>query len=45
VLLNTSPLLRVAGRLERREDVTHVRVSEIAPLDGAPDLPAGHDYH
>jgi error-prone DNA polymerase len=45
VLLNGSPLLCVIGRLERREDVTHVRVGEIARIDGAPDLPAGHDYH
>jgi error-prone DNA polymerase len=45
VLLNTSPLIEVAGRLERRDDVTHVRVSDLRRLDAAPDLPEGHDYH
>jgi error-prone DNA polymerase len=44
VLLNTSPLVEVAGRLEHREDVTHVRVSELRRLAEAPELPEGHDY-
>jgi error-prone DNA polymerase len=44
VLLNTAPLLEVAGRLEHRDDVTHVRVSALRRLDSAPHLPAGHDY-
>jgi error-prone DNA polymerase len=42
--LNTSPLIEVTGRLERREDVTHVRVSTLRRLDAAPALPAGHNY-
>jgi error-prone DNA polymerase len=45
VLLNSSPLVKVVGRLEHREDVTHVRVSELHRLAGAPALPDGHDYH
>jgi error-prone DNA polymerase len=45
VLLNTSPLLEVAGRLEQREDVIHVRVSNLRRFDAAPELPEGHDYH
>jgi error-prone DNA polymerase len=45
VLLNASPLIEVAGRLEQREDVTHVRVSGLRRLDAAPELPEGHDYH
>jgi error-prone DNA polymerase len=44
VLLNTSPLLEIAGRLERRDGVTHVRVSALRRLEAAPELPAGHDY-
>ena len=44
VVLNTTPIIEVAGRLERREDVTHVRVSALRRLDAAPELPAGHDY-
>jgi len=44
VALNTSPLVEVTGRLERREDVTHVRVSKLRRLDAAPELPAGHNY-
>jgi error-prone DNA polymerase len=44
VLLNTSPLVAVAGRLERRDDVTHVRVREVWRLAAAPELPDGHDY-
>jgi error-prone DNA polymerase len=45
VLLNSSPLIEVAGRLERRDDVTHVRVADLKRLDAVPALPGGHDYH
>jgi error-prone DNA polymerase len=45
VLLNTSPLVEVAGRLEQRDDVTHVRVNALRRLDTVPLLPEGHDYH
>jgi error-prone DNA polymerase len=44
LLLNTSPLVVVAGRLERRDDVTHVRVRDVQRLADAPELPEGHDY-
>jgi error-prone DNA polymerase len=44
VALNTAPLIEVSGRLERREDVTHVRVTMLRRLDVAPELPAGHNY-
>jgi error-prone DNA polymerase len=44
VLLNTSPLLEVAGQLEHREGVTHVRVAQLRRLDVAAALPGGHDY-
>ncbi|HWP65988.1 MAG TPA: error-prone DNA polymerase [Candidatus Limnocylindria bacterium] len=45
VLLNTSPLVCITGRLERREDVLHVRASDLRRLAEAPALPEGHDYH
>jgi len=44
VLLNTSPLLEVAGPLERREGVTHVRVASLRRLDVVAPMPEGHDY-
>jgi error-prone DNA polymerase len=44
VLLNTSPLVEITGRLEHREGVTHVRVTALRRLEVAPELPAGHDY-
>jgi error-prone DNA polymerase len=44
VLLNTSPLVEVAGPLERRDGVTHVRVARLRRLDVAAAMPAGHDY-
>jgi error-prone DNA polymerase len=44
VLLNTSPLVEVAGRMEHREGVTHVRVERLRRLDLVADLPGGHDY-
>ena len=44
VLLNTSPLLEVAGRVEHRDGVTHVRVASLRRLETAAAMPAGHDY-
>jgi error-prone DNA polymerase len=44
VLLNTSPLVEVAGRVEHREGVTHVRVASLRRLDAVADLPEGHNY-
>jgi error-prone DNA polymerase len=44
VLLNTSPLIEVAGRIEHREGVTHVRVERLRRLEVAADLPEGHNY-
>jgi error-prone DNA polymerase len=44
VLLNTSPLLEVAGRLEHRDGVTHVRVASLRRLDAVAALPEGHNY-
>jgi error-prone DNA polymerase len=43
-LLNGSVLLEVAGRLERREDVLHVRAADLRRLDAAAPMPEGHDY-
>jgi error-prone DNA polymerase len=45
VVLNTSPLLEVIGRLQRREGVTHVRAARLARVEPPGPLPAGHDYH
>jgi len=44
VLLNTSPLLVVAGVLEHRDGVIHVRVRDLERLDVGAVLPEGHDY-
>jgi len=44
VLLNTSPLVEVAGRVEHREGVTHVRVASLRRLDAVAELPEGHNY-
>jgi len=44
VLLNTSPLVEVAGQVEHREGVTHVRVASLRRLEVIADLPDGHDY-
>jgi error-prone DNA polymerase len=44
VVLNTSPLLEVAGRLERVDGVTHVRAARLRRVEGAVEMPAGHDY-
>ncbi|TMB52118.1 MAG: DNA polymerase III subunit alpha [Deltaproteobacteria bacterium] len=44
VVLNTSPLLEVAGRLERVDGVTHVRAASFRRLEVPAELPEGHDY-
>jgi error-prone DNA polymerase len=44
VVLNTSPLLVVAGVLEHRDGVIHVRVRDLERLDVGAVLPEGHDY-
>jgi error-prone DNA polymerase len=44
VLLNTAPLLEVAGRLERRDGVTHVRAERLRRLEVAAAPPGAHDY-
>jgi error-prone DNA polymerase len=44
VLLNTSALLAVAGVLEHRDGVIHVRVRDLERLSAAATLPEGHDY-
>jgi len=44
VVLNTSPLLEVAGRLERVDGVTHVRVLEMRRVTAPVAMPDGHDY-
>jgi error-prone DNA polymerase len=44
VVLNTSPLLEVAGRLERVEGVTHVRAARFRRLETPVRVPDGHDY-
>jgi error-prone DNA polymerase len=44
VVLNTSPLLEVAGQLERRDGVTHVRATGCRRLEAPDGMPEGHDY-
>jgi error-prone DNA polymerase len=44
VVLNTSPLLEVAGRLERVDGVTHVRAASFRRLEVPAEMPEGHDY-
>jgi error-prone DNA polymerase len=44
VVLNTSPLLEVAGRLERVDGVTHVRAMEVRRIEAPAAMPDGHDY-
>ncbi|MFN8544130.1 MAG: error-prone DNA polymerase [Candidatus Binatia bacterium] len=44
VLLNTSPLVEITGRLERRDGVTHVRAARFRQLAAPEGIPAGHDY-
>ena len=44
VVLNTSPLLEVVGRLERVDGVTHVRAASFRRLEVPAALPQGHDY-
>lgn len=45
--LHQYPLLRLAGRVQSRDGVVHLRVSSVAPLGPsaeAADLPPSHDY-
>jgi len=44
VVLNTSPLLEVAGQLERVDGVTHVRATRLQRIDVPAQMPEGHDY-
>jgi error-prone DNA polymerase len=44
LLLSTSPLLEVRGRLEHRDGVTHVRARHLVRLDAPERMPAGHNY-
>ena len=44
VVLNTSPLLEVIGRLERVDGVTHVRAVQLRRLEVPAEMPQGHDY-
>jgi len=44
VVINTSPLLEVEGRLERVDGVTHVRAASFRRVQGSAALPDGHDY-
>src|SRR5947199_7323083 len=44
VVLNTSPLLEVEGRLERVDGVTHVRAARFRRLEAPAWVPDGHDY-
>src|SRR5438128_706342 len=44
VVLNTSPLLEVEGRLERVDGVTHVRAAHFRRLEAPASVPEGHDY-
>jgi error-prone DNA polymerase len=44
VVLNTSPLLEVEGRLERVDGVTHVRAERFRRLEARAPVPEGHDY-
>jgi error-prone DNA polymerase len=43
-LLNTSPLLKVAGRLERVDGVTHVQAVRFRRIAVPATMPEGHDY-
>ena len=44
VVLNTSPLLEVEGRLERVDGVTHVRAARFRRLEAPAEVPESHDY-
>jgi error-prone DNA polymerase len=44
VVLNTSRLLALEGRLERVDGVTHVRAARLRPIEVAAAMPEGHDY-
>jgi len=44
VVLNTSPLLEVEGRLERVDGVTHVRAARFRRVEAPAEVPESHDY-
>jgi DNA polymerase-3 subunit alpha len=44
VVINTSPLLEVEGRLERVDGVTHVRAASFRRIQASAAMPDGHDY-
>jgi error-prone DNA polymerase len=44
LVLNTTPVLRVTGLLERRDGVMHVRVERLRAVTGVTAMPEGHDY-
>ncbi len=44
LLLNTSPLIEIDGRLEQRDGVTHVRAHRLRRLAAPERMPEGHDY-
>jgi error-prone DNA polymerase len=44
LLLNTSPLIEIDGRLEQRDGVTHVRALRLRRLAAPEHMPEGHDY-
>ncbi|HUE31272.1 MAG TPA: error-prone DNA polymerase, partial [Verrucomicrobiae bacterium] len=44
VVLNTSALLEVEGRLERVDGVTHVRAARLRRLAAPSPMPEGHNY-
>jgi error-prone DNA polymerase len=44
LVLNTTPVLRITGTLERRDGVMHVRVERLRAVTGVTAMPEGHDY-
>ncbi|TMB21505.1 MAG: hypothetical protein E6J59_05680, partial [Deltaproteobacteria bacterium] len=44
VVINTSPLLAVEGRLERVDGVTHVRAARFRRVEAPAEVPESHDY-
>ncbi|HEV7733915.1 MAG TPA: error-prone DNA polymerase [Candidatus Binatia bacterium] len=44
VVLNTSSLIEVEGRLEQRQGVTHIRALRLRRLEAPDHMPAGHNY-
>jgi error-prone DNA polymerase len=44
VVLNTSALIELEGRLEQRQGVTHVRALRLRRLEAPRGMPKGHNY-